>query len=80
MFCQKYISFVFISGAAYFVPVLNLFAIARTREKVRELRGIDGTVPNDCLTVIFCHHCALIQEAREIEAMNSLDNVSMART
>ncbi|RUS85158.1 hypothetical protein EGW08_007062 [Elysia chlorotica] len=64
-------------GLAYFVPILDIVSLMSVRGKVRESRGIDGSCCGDLLTVLFCHPCALVQEAQEVSGPGG---VSMARS
>ncbi|KAK7502143.1 hypothetical protein BaRGS_00006507 [Batillaria attramentaria] len=54
-------------GLLYFVPLANLFAIVSVRGRIRESSGIPGDCCSDLLTHMFCHFCALVQEAQEVE-------------
>ncbi|WAR08631.1 PCR4-like protein [Mya arenaria] len=65
-----------VGGLAYYVPGYNLFLKAKTREAIREKRGIPGTFGNDCLMSICCGYCTLIQENAEMFEQTS---VNMAR-
>ncbi len=53
-------------GLALLVPILNLYALIVTRGKVRDNKGIDGSLINDLLMVCCCGFCALMQEAQEM--------------
>ncbi|GFN95042.1 cell number regulator 13 [Plakobranchus ocellatus] len=64
-------------GLAYFVPIVDLVALVTVRGKIRESRNIEGGCCTDLLTIIFCHLCALVQEAQEVQAPGG---VAMARS
>lgn len=66
-----------VCGLVYFVPLLNLFVLINHRGKIREMKGIEGSFVNDCLTVFCCHFCALIQEHQEVTTSPSA--MSMVR-
>ena len=51
-------------GLAYFVPIVDWFCRTKTRGTIREQKGIEGSCFKDCLCVVFCDLCALVQEAR----------------
>lgn len=53
-------------GMAYFVPVLHLVAGTSIRGRVRQEKGILGSMLGDFLAVLFCPFCAIIQEAQEL--------------
>lgn len=61
----------------FLVPIANLICATIIRGKVRENRGIDGSVVSDCLAIWCCAPCALCQEANEVDALNMA--MSMAR-
>ena len=62
---------------AYFVPLLNLFAVVSVRGKIREQKSIEGSFLGDCLYHWCCHPCALVQEAQEVQGAG---NQYMARS
>ncbi|XP_048772880.1 uncharacterized protein LOC125678452 [Ostrea edulis] len=53
-------------GVAYLFPVLHLVAGTSIRGKVRQEKGILGSMIGDFLTVLFCPFCAIVQEAQEL--------------
>jgi len=53
-------------GLAYLVPILNLIMWVKIRGKIREQKGIDGSLFGDCLSILCCPLCALVQEAQEV--------------
>ncbi|KAL3854854.1 hypothetical protein ACJMK2_014093 [Sinanodonta woodiana] len=55
-----------ICGLVYFIPILDIITMLTIRGKIREQKGIQGSTINDCLTIICCHFCALVQEAQEV--------------
>ena len=59
--------FFYYSGLAYFVPLLNIIMWLGIRGKIREMKGIEGSTVNDCLTILCCPLCALVQEAQEVQ-------------
>jgi len=65
-------------GLAFFAPIYNWILWAQVRGKIRELKGIPGTKTSDCLTIIFCGWCALVQEAQEVKPMTPMA-MSMSR-
>ncbi|KAK6180287.1 hypothetical protein SNE40_012472 [Patella caerulea] len=54
-------------GLLYFIPVVDLVALVSVRGKVRQQSNIPGSCFGDLLAVIFCHPCALAQEAQELQ-------------
>ncbi|XP_052814943.1 uncharacterized protein LOC128241871 [Mya arenaria] len=57
----------FTCGLAYLVPVLNLLMWIKIRGRIREQKGIEGDTIKDCLTILCCPLCALVQEAQEVK-------------
>ena len=57
-------------GCLTFVPIANIICEAKIRGKIREQKGIPGSFCNDCLLHWFCAFCAVIQEAREVNAID----------
>lgn len=55
-------------GLVYFVPLANIVALLSVRGKIRESSGIPGGCCEDLLMIFFCHFCALVQEAQEVQA------------
>ena len=55
-----------LEGMAYFVPLLHLVAGTSIRGRVRQEKGILGSMAGDFLTVLFCPFCAIVQEAQEL--------------
>lgn len=62
-----------------FVPLANLWFIAKNRQKVREQQGIDGGFGGDCITTWCCGCCSISQVAREVGSLNNTMAQSMAR-
>ncbi|XP_061193980.1 uncharacterized protein LOC133202218 isoform X3 [Saccostrea echinata] len=58
-------------------PPVGIFLAAKTREKIRQQKGIEGSFGGDCLVHLFCPLCALIQDAQEIQPQAQAQ--SMAR-
>jgi len=56
----------FLCAAASFVPIVNLFAMASVRGKVRQTGKIPGSFIGDLCKVFFCPCCTLVQEAQEV--------------
>ena len=54
-------------GLLYFVPMVNIGALLSVRGKIRDQSGIAGGCCEDLLVILFCHFCALVQEAQEIQ-------------
>ena len=55
-----------LEGMAYLVPLLHLVAGTSIRGRVRQEKGILGSMAGDFLTVLFCPFCAIVQEAQEL--------------
>lgn len=66
-------------GIAYFIPILNIITWLNIRGKIREMKGIEGDTIHDCLTIICCPFCALIQEAQEVKGDAAPSALSMSR-
>ncbi|KAL4217066.1 hypothetical protein ACF0H5_023522 [Mactra antiquata] len=66
-------------GLAYFVPILNIITWLNIRGKIREMKGIEGSTVNDCLAILCCPLCALVQEAQEVQGSGPAAQ-SMSRT
>jgi len=58
--------------------MVHFVAGVTIRGRIRQNRGIDGTLCNDILTVLFCPLCAIIQEAHELRG-EELSSLEMAR-
>merc|ERR1712184_61801 len=58
---------------AMFVPILHLITRIQIRGKIREKHDLVGSTFNDCLAIVCCPLCALVQEA------NQVDSLSMSR-
>jgi len=65
-------------GVVTFVPLANLWFAAQIRGKIREQRGIEGTLVKDCVTLWCCALCAMVQENKELAIASPL-SMSMAR-
>jgi Cys-rich protein (TIGR01571 family) len=59
-------------GLLYFVPLVNIAALIQIRGKVRDTAGIPGGCCEDLLMILFCHLCALVQEAQEVQDPSSM--------
>jgi len=60
----------FAYGAFMFVPILNIVTRVMIRGMVRQQKSIAGDSCNDCCMSCFCGCCSLIQEARELNALD----------
>ena len=58
-------------GCLFAVPILGCILQADQREVLRGLRGIPGSILQDCLMVMFCTPCTLTQEAQEVEQLHA---------
>nr|XP_022305819.1 protein PLANT CADMIUM RESISTANCE 3-like isoform X3 [Crassostrea virginica] len=61
----------------WLVNPAGVYFAAKTRQKIREQKGIDGSFGGDCLVHLFCPLCALVQDAQEIQPAAQAE--SMAR-
>lgn len=59
-------------GIALFVPLVDIVALVTTRQKVRENKGIEGSIIGDLLCFCCCSICALMQMAQEMEVVSPL--------
>ena len=59
-------------GLGTFVPIANIFFMANIRSKIREQKGIEGTVLNDLLTACCCPCCMLVQSAQEVKCPDAM--------
>jgi Cys-rich protein (TIGR01571 family) len=57
-------------GLLQIVPIANFITAIMLRGKVRDQKGIDGSGGKDCATIFFCYCCAVIQEAKEVNAID----------
>ncbi|KAI8489929.1 PREDICTED: protein PLANT CADMIUM RESISTANCE 2-like [Branchiostoma belcheri] len=46
---------------------IGIYFMAKTREKTRELKGIEGSFVMDCVMSWICPLCSLVQVAQELE-------------
>ncbi len=68
-------------GLVLLVPLLNIYALITTRGKVRESKGIDGSLISDLFFICCCGFCAIMQEAQEMSVSTPLGaGESIART
>ncbi|XP_064597883.1 uncharacterized protein LOC135464385 [Liolophura sinensis] len=51
----------------YLIPIADIIAVISVRGKIRNARGISGSCIGDLCIHFFCHLCALVQEAQEIQ-------------
>merc|ERR1712227_35515 len=63
---------------ALFVPLLDIYAVASIRSKVRESKGIEGSLMGDLLATCCCPLCTIAQSANEMGSISSMGE-SMAR-
>lgn len=56
-------------GLGMLVPILDIFLVLKIRGKIREAKGIQGSLVGDLFTWCFCGICALVQEAQEVQDM-----------
>lgn len=61
------------------IPVLNIICGGCIRRKVREKRGIKGSLCGDIVIFFCCPCCALVQEARETDAVFGSGSQSIDR-
>uniref|UniRef100_A0A8C4R4N0 Uncharacterized protein n=1 Tax=Eptatretus burgeri TaxID=7764 RepID=A0A8C4R4N0_EPTBU len=54
-------------GLAFFVPFLGCFFTARSRQKAREMKQIQGSFVGDVCCTLCCPACVLVQTARELK-------------
>lgn len=66
-------------GCFALIPIVNIFAMLKIREKVREAKGIEGTCCKDFLCFWLCGICTLIQTAREVDDEAAPGGEAMAR-
>lgn len=66
-------------GLASFVPLANIWFGAQTRGKIRQQKGIDGTLINDLLMTCCCPICSVMQNAQEIGVKAPCGSQAMAR-
>lgn len=63
---------------ALFVPILDIYAIASVRSKVREQKGIEGSLVKDIIATCCCPLCVIAQSANETEAMSMGESMARA--
>ncbi|XP_002739625.1 uncharacterized protein LOC100378782 [Saccoglossus kowalevskii] len=66
-------------GLSVFVPLLDIWARASIRGKVREQKGIEGGFIGDLCLACWCYPCSLMQDAQEMNIPSPFGS-SMART
>lgn len=57
-------------GLALLVPLVDLWAVISIRGKIRESKGIQGSLVGDLLTWCVCPLCALVQESQELQGIS----------
>ena len=66
------------AAISFFIPIIDCWVLCRTRGKVREKYGIDGTCCGDVITSILCPCCVMIQTAHQLDkAVFRWDHLSM---
>ncbi|XP_064639501.1 uncharacterized protein LOC135495033 [Lineus longissimus] len=55
-------------GLVVMVPIANIYFPATIRGKIREQKGIAGSLVNDLLMHCCCALCAIVQEANEMKS------------
>ncbi|XP_033640888.1 protein PLANT CADMIUM RESISTANCE 2-like [Asterias rubens] len=68
----------FMCGLAIFVPLLNWYAVLKTRGKVREKHGIPGSTGKDALASC-CAVCSIAQQKAQMQVTAVGTGESMAR-
>lgn len=53
-------------GVVTFVPLVNLWFFSQIRGKIREQKGIEGSLVSDLLLSCCCTLCTLVQNAQEV--------------
>lgn len=53
-------------GVVTFVPLVNLWFFSQIRGKIREQKGIEGSLVSDLLLSCCCSLCTLVQNAQEV--------------
>jgi len=65
-------------GLVFFVPFADIWFLADNRRKIREQKGIDGSLIGDLAIMCFCTCCAIVQQVNEVNYMTAMAQ-SMAR-
>ncbi|XP_045178327.1 uncharacterized protein LOC123538356 [Mercenaria mercenaria] len=68
-----------ICAVSLLVPPVNFVSRMIVRGRIRDSKGIDGSSVNDCLLILFCPFCSLVQEVQECQDMTPSAQ-SMCRT
>ncbi len=58
-------------GLVLFVPCADIIAPAMIRQKIREQKGIEGSLIGDIVTHFCCMCCALVQSAQEVQGVQA---------
>lgn len=59
-------------GLSQCVPLLNMYAQVNIRKRVRDkMMMTQGTLMNDIAVAVFCPYCGIVQEARELTAIQA---------
>ncbi|XP_046333416.1 uncharacterized protein [Haliotis cracherodii] len=48
---------------------VGLWSMTMVRGKIRQAKGIEGSCIGDCVLIMFCTLCTLVQEGQEVEGM-----------
>lgn len=59
-------------GLAALIPCYNWYLFIMTRGKIREDKGIDGSLINDALLTCFCGLCTIVQSSLEVGVVTPL--------
>ena len=62
-------------GCIFCIPILNIICGGCIRRKVRDKQGIKGSLLRDVCIFLCCPCCALVQEARETDAVFGTQNM-----
>merc|ERR1712110_381865 len=55
---------------SFFIPVLDCYVGAKTRQDTREKANIDGSLIGDCFAFGICPCCTMIQVQTQLEGMS----------
>ncbi len=68
----------FLCGLVLFVPVADIICPAMMRQKIREQKGIDGSLLGDIMAHWCCPCCAIVQSAQEVRDGAPAEGVAMS--
>lgn len=66
-------------GLVLMVPIANIWFLTQLRGKIREQKGIQGSLVHDLGMVCCCGICSMVQEAQEMGVKAPFGN-SIARS